>query len=197
MRFIFPAILVIASVASFIIFTSPTYKEIKGLNAQAAAYDQALTNAKNLQEVRDSLSAKYYSLSPEEIDRLNKLLPDNVDNIRLIIDIQRVASNYGMLLSSVKFDTFKAPTSSASDASVQGSPESIAIDDKEYGSFDLEFSTEAPYETFLLFLADLEKSLRIMDVSSITFTSDTDTSTNPSNSTYKYGFKIKTFWLRN
>lgn len=192
MRFIFPGILILLSVASFILFTSPTYKEIKTLKQQAAAYDAALTNALNLQKVRDALSEKYRSLTPEQIDRLSKLLPDNVDNIRLIIDIQRIATNYGMLLTSVKFDTLAVDTVPVLGA-IEDSPETILEEEKEYGSFNLEFNTAASYQTFLLFLADLEKSLRIIDISSISFTSDTDTTGD----TYKYGFKIKTYWLKN
>ncbi len=191
MRYIFPALLILLSVASFILFTSPTYKEIKTLKQEAAAYDAALTNALNLQKVRDALSEKYRSLTPEQIDRLSKLLPDNVDNIRLIIDIQRMATNYGMLLTSVKFDTFAA--AQVASAVVQESPDGILEEEKEYGSFNLEFSTAASYQTFLLFLADLEKSLRIIDISSISFTSDVDATGD----NYKYGFKIKTYWLKN
>ncbi len=193
MRYIFPSILILLSIASFILFTSPTYKEIKTLKQEAAAYDAALTNALNLQKVRDTLSEKYRSLTPEQIDRLSKLLPDNVDNIRLIIDIQRIATNYGMLLTSVKFDTLAADPLPVSPDAVQGTPETILEEEKEYGSFNLEFNTAASYQTFLLFLADLEKSLRIIDISSINFTSDTE----ETGDTYKYGFKIKTYWLKN
>ena len=55
---------------------------------------------------------------------------------------------------------------------------------------------------FLSFLKDLESNLRIVDMSSIQFSSDSNTGLNLSSSSssteaYKYNFKIKTYWLKN
>ena len=93
MRFIIPIILLIISVASFVMFSNPSYQRIKALKAESAQYDQALSNSRKLQEERDTLGQKYNAIPPASLDRLNKLLPDTADNIRLIIDIQRIASD--------------------------------------------------------------------------------------------------------
>ena len=42
---------------------------------------------------------------------------------------------------------------------------------KDYGMWDLEFSTEGSYENFLRFIEDLESNLRIVDIASIEFSS--------------------------
>jgi hypothetical protein len=81
------------------------------------------------------------------------------------------------------------------------------ISRKDYGVWDLEFSTTGTYNNFLNFTKDLESNLRIVDISSIQFSSasssDINTKINlPANSpssseVYRYGFKIKTYWLKN
>ncbi len=194
-RFIFPIILAGLSVASFLMFTNPTYKEIAGYKAQAAAYNEALTNAKELQQVRDQLSDKYNTLPKEDIDRLEKLLPNNVDNIRLIIEIERIASTYGMVIKNVKYDVSTTAAASAAPA-VEGAEMQVLDQNRDFGTFSLSFSTEGKYDHFLTFLSDLERSLRIVDVKSIAFTSaDTNKSGDPTS--YKYDIEINTYWLRN
>ncbi len=191
MRFIFPIILIVASIASFVLFTNPTYSEIKKLNVDAASYSSALDNSLKLQKVRDALSSKFHAFPQDSLDRLSKLLPDSVNNITLIIDIQRIAQGYGMTINNVKFDAPTAATSA--DQFAGATPGAIAEAAKEYGTFNLEFSTEASYGNFLKFIGDLEKSLRVVDISSVTFSSS---DTNVLNS-YKYNIKIKTYWLKN
>lgn len=198
MRFLIPSILIILSVVSFVVFTDPTYKEIKNLKAEVSAYDQALDNAKSLQETRDDLATKYNSFDPSDIDKVEKLLPDSVDNIRLIIEIEKIAAQYGMILKQVKYDTFETEEDGASPGSPRTETRSTAmLSNKEYGEFELKFSTEGEYTKFLSFLRDIEESLRIVDITDISFSSASDITTSGlSSGTYKYDFTVKTYWLK-
>ena len=58
----------------------------------------------SFKETRDTLNNKYNTFSKTDLDKLNKILPDNVDNIKLILDIQRIAQTYGMDIQNIKFD---------------------------------------------------------------------------------------------
>lgn len=192
MKFIFPSILIAIALGVFLSFVNPTYQEIKTLKASSAVYDNALTNSQRLQEQRDTLSSKYRTLPIENLEKLSKLLPDNVDNIRLIIDIQQMAQTYGMSISSIKFDstaTVNAPAAGNQMAAANAGD--IRDAQKDYGTFNLEFSTTGSYDNFLKFLKDLETSLRITDIQSISFNSDQDTKTG-----YTYVVKLKTYWLK-
>ena len=199
-RFITPIILFGVSVAAFFFYINPTYKEIKVLQAQQASYDQALNNSRQLQSVRDVLVGKYNTFAAEDIKKLKKMLPDAVDNIRLIIDIDGIASKYGMKLTNVKYDTStKTASASGVPQPIQGSGTDLLAQTKPYGSFDLEFSTKGSYANFTSFVKDLEKSLRIVDVNSVSFSStegDISTGSTGASAPYKYDFKIKTYWLK-
>jgi Tfp pilus assembly protein PilO len=195
-QFIFPIILVGLSVASFLVFTNPTYKEIAGYRAQATAYNEALTNAKELQQVRDQLAEKYNAMPAEDIERLEKLLPNNVDNIRLIIEIERIASTYGMVIKNVKYDVSTTAAASSNPVMTDGVEQQVLDQNRDFGTFSLSFSTEGNYDRFLTFLSDLERSLRIVDVKSIAFSS-TESGKTGDTTSYKYDIEINTYWLRN
>ncbi len=193
LRLIAPIILIGGAIVGFIALVSPMYEEIGGLKAQVASYNEALDNSKALEQERDKLTKKYNSIDPANLDRLEKLLPDNVDNIRLILEIEKIATPYGMVLREVKYDTISKEEQKGT---VVQAGEVPLSDSKEYGLWNLEFSTEGTYTNFLNFIKDLEKNLRIVDVASIQFSSVDNTAPNKAD-TYKYGFKIKTYWLKN
>ncbi len=185
--------MLLVSVGTFAFYINPTYQEVQSLRAEKAEYDAALNNSKILQSIRGSLSDKYKSIDPNNIAKLSKLLPDNVDNIKLILEIQRIASTYGMTLQNVKFDTEQKPTQTANQAGFVTSGAAQSGPKKDFGTFDLEFSTQGSYANFVSFLSDLERSLRIVDVKSISFTSQ---NAQAGSDTYKYDFKITTYWFR-
>lgn len=197
MRFITPLVLIGIAIATFFVITSPLYEEVSALNAKANSFDEALNNSKALENERDKLTAKYNSISTENLDKIKKLLPDNIDNIRLILEIGQIASPYGMVLKNVKYQSSDDTTPGAPDQGVLASS-GVPVATKDYGTWNLEFSTAGTYNDFINFLHDLESNLRIVDISSISFSSEVGTKANPSlPDIYTYNFKIKTYWLKN
>ena len=100
-----PVILIGISFAFFFVFTNPIYNDLLLLRTQVASYNEALNNSKMLENERDKLTAKYNSFSPDNLIKLQKLLPENINNIRLILEIEQIASPYGMVLKNVKYST--------------------------------------------------------------------------------------------
>ncbi len=202
MKFIMPIIFILIAISGFFLFANPLMSDISDLNVKASSYNDALGNSKMLENERDKLTAKYNSIDPENLKKLEKFLPENVDNIRLILEIEQIAAPYGMALSNVKYSTPQAvPAGSVPQQGgvFQGGAGGKAVS-SDYGVFDLEFSTSGKYNNFLNFMRDLENNLRMVDISSISFTS------NPvgvlggkeqASDVYKYDFAIKTYWLKN
>ena len=208
-KYLLPTILIGSAVVGFLMYTSPFYNQISLQKQEITSYDEALTNSKALEAERDKLTQKYDSFDPENLSKLQKLLPDNVDNIRLILEIEKIAAPYGMILKDVKYNSTSGdtvtPQASGTVAGIttsQGTSSNSTISNKNYGVWDLEFSTQGTYNNFINLVNDLENNLRIVDISSIQFSSDTGASIgagiNPSlPQAYKYDFKIKTYWLKN
>lgn len=200
MKYILPTILIIASLGLFFLFINPTYVEVKDLKVKVDSYNEALNNSKKLQSVRDVLVSKYNGFAPDDIDRLGKLLPDNVDNIKLVLEIQKVSAQFNMNVENIKYDTLKQDTTGTNTANTFAAAAAPGPK-KDYGDFNLEFSVKGSYSNFVGFLDSLEKSLRIVDIQSLSFSSaDVSTQTGAAGATpkdfYKYDFKIKTYWLK-
>ncbi|HEY4477962.1 MAG TPA: hypothetical protein VJB09_01665 [Candidatus Paceibacterota bacterium] len=196
-KIIFPIIAIIISLTGLFGFVMPGYKELSALKTQVSAYDQALNNSRSLEEERDKLTQKFNSISATDLDKIEKLVPDNVDNIRLILEIEKLASPYGMVLKDVHYEVVSKEDQENKQTPKQGGSTKNA--NLEYGSWDLEFATEGSYGDFVNFVADLEQNLRIVDVVSVQFSSGSSDNINKTGAQkpYKYKFKIKTYWLKN
>jgi Tfp pilus assembly protein PilO len=180
-RILVPVLLLGAALGLFVFYTNSAFQDIKTLSAERASYDEALTKAQQLRELRDKLLKTRASFSADDVAKLAHVLPDNVDNIRLIIDINNIATRHNVVLSDVQLgDTTKSVgQTSALAVGPTGSP---------IGTVQVGFSVAAHYEDFLAFLQDLEHSLRIVDVDKLslkTGVGDLDI----------YTFEIRTYWL--
>jgi Tfp pilus assembly protein PilO len=199
-RYFVPIILIGIAITFFFMVTNPMYNDINALKLSGASYDTALSTSKTLESERDQLVAKYNTIDPDNLDKLQKLLPDNVNSIRLILEIGEIASPYGMVLSNVKYDTSSTATA-ATTSPVVGGGATATASSQDYGTFNLEFSTSGTYDDFINFTKDLESNLRIVDISSVSFSSDTSASASTgtkknSPEVYNYDFKVKTYWLK-
>jgi Tfp pilus assembly protein PilO len=195
-RIILPIILIGIAVGTFLMFTTPIYQDIPVLRAEVDSYNEALSNSKALENERDKLTSKYNSIDKENLAKLEKLVPDNIDNIRLILEIEKVAQPYGMVLKDVKYNTEEVETGAVIGGGPSGNQAARLAMQRDYRVLDMEFSVSGTYDKFLDFTKDLERNLRIIDIVAVTFSSEVDPKVNPSG-VYKYNFKIKTYWLKN
>ena len=180
-RLFVPIILVIAAIALFVVWTNPNYQATKAIQTQVSAYDDALNKSQQLRTTRDAKVSAFNTFSADDTQRLERILPDNVDNIHLIIDIQNIAARHGLSLKNVDLG-------STSDGSTAASASAVGASGDAVGSISLGFTISASYDDFLAFETDLEHSLRVMDVEKISFTPAATGLTD-------YTFGIRTYWL--
>ena len=183
----------------FFAIVNPLYNEVSGLRTDLAIYNTALDNSTELQKTRDSLVDKYKNIKQEDKDRLEHFLPNTVNNIKFILEIEQLANLHNMPITNIKFDPQKLQSSA-----IPNGGNIIAANDPSsalpYGSFPIEFTTEGNYETFIIFLKDIEHNLRLVNVKSISFTVPSVASLGSSGSSdsgaYTYSLKIETYWLK-
>lgn len=190
---IIPIFLVIVSVGLFFTVIDPQYAKVEELRAEQERLEGALASARELRETRESLLARYNTFPKNDLDRLQKFLPDHIDNVRLILDIDTIAAAHGLIIRDFGFtNAVTAPESAAptlAEAVNQEVPTQPTGALDPYGSVLMEFSTSASYEVFSAFLRDLERSLRVVDVVSV--------SVEPSESGgHDITMTIRAYWLR-
>lgn len=178
-------ILVILAFGLYFTVTKGVLKEAKIVNSSNLEYKTAIENAKSLLAVRDQVLADYNRLSIDDRAKLDKIIPKSVDNIRLIIDLNNIALRYGFSLKGITVNTVSSDKNSpAGLAPVDSSSLSTPVLDKVSVSFGL----TAPYQQFISFLRELESSLRILDLNSLSVTASDD-------GLYEWKLELSTYWL--
>ena len=100
--------------------------------------------------------------------------------MRLALDLDSLASRYGITIKNIQ-----TTMETTDDASLPVLPENVPIYDRAIVSFGF----IANYESFIRFMSDLEKNLRIMNIKSITFQAT-------ESGLYEYQISVETYWLK-
>lgn len=174
----------------FIIYTQPAYDRVGALKIQNEQYDQALDKSKELQELKRTLLSRYNAFAPQDLDRLHKLLPDHVDNVRLVLDLDSMASRYGMALQNVIISN---PADRQDARTIVGA---IGAGSEPYDSLSLQFATQGTYSSFVRFMEDLESSLRIVDLEELGLELATSQPAGAGEPLYRYTLTVRTYWLK-
>jgi Tfp pilus assembly protein PilO len=155
-------------------YKGPITDSMKKITSYQGAIDAANTFSKK----ENVLSKQRAGISQNDLDRLNAYLPDGVNNVQLILDLDGLAARSGMTLSS--FDV-KAGDSSSADASALQSANPV-------DSLMLSVTATGSYTQFRTFLAGIEQSLRPMDITAVSIASD-------GTGGHKYTLSIRIYWL--
>jgi Tfp pilus assembly protein PilO len=148
-------------------YASPVYTKTQATLAEVAQYTEANGKVREVQELKNALTAKYQQLTPQNIARLQSLLPDHVDNVKLVLDIDGIAERRGIRIGNVVAKREDEKASGSANSTPSLGIESAVLDAQKYKSLVLDFNVVANYSDFILFMRDLEQSLRIVDLVSL------------------------------
>lgn len=186
---IIPIILIILAIGIFYTFTDQRISQIQATAASNADYLSAINNSVELINERDAVLKQYNTISATDMARLNTMLPDNVDNVRLIIDVNGIAARHGFSLQGI---TTSADSSTGSSGSGGGLSESSGDTDSDtpYGVVTVSFSFTSSYDNFVAFMQDIQSSLRILDISQLNITAGSTPGS------FTYSMQLSTYWLK-
>lgn len=173
-----PLIFLVVAVALFFIYIEPVYGVVRELQGEEARRIEALDRARELQSELARLETRRAAFTAEDLEKLGKLLPDNVDNVRLALDLDSMASAYNMRVNEVEVET-----------EAEGEGEAVVDTGSPYRSVVLSFTVSASYENLVAFLKDVERSLRIVDVVELSFEPLTEGDVR------EYAISVQTYWL--
>jgi Tfp pilus assembly protein PilO len=188
-RTIFSLLFLGGSIALFFFYTKPAYDSVRTTQTQIVEYDQALNKAAELQKLKQSLLSRYNAFNPSDVDRLHKLLPDHVDNVRLVLDLDTLASQHGFALQNV---VINAPGTGVVE---QGAP-TIGPNRQTYDSLTLKFSTSGTYPKFVELMTAIEDSLRLVDVVALSMDLDATAAGSAGDPNYRFDITLRTYWLK-
>jgi hypothetical protein len=179
--FILPFLFLIAAGVIFFVHVESLYERTEQLQATTLEYEEALHQASEIRRVRDDLLIKYNNFSTEDLNRLYQILPDSINNVGLIMDVEALARDYSV--SILKVDA--KPTSFDHYGSTDGGRFGTDV-----GSLVLSLEAEAKYDDFRFFLKELERSLSIFDVELMKLTTGERPGIN------RYEVRLNSYWLK-
>jgi len=194
MNLVFPIILIAISVGTFLTFIDPTYQEIKDLRHTQAVFQKKFDNTDKIDKKKKELENQYISITDLDKARIKKFLPDHINNIELIVDIDRIAK-----LNNIRnMSDITLVRDTAVDKSKGVDVGKIEIKENNiYGSVVLSFSFISNYQNFQKFLDDLHRSLRLVDIVDISIQPQENQDENSTGDNYVFQLSIRTYWLNN
>lgn len=188
-RVLLPILFLIVSVGLYFTYITKALGDVQALKAEDAGYDQLLASAKKIRDRRAELTEQYKQLDANGLKKVQKMIPDHIDNVRLLIDIDNIASAHGLHIRDFSFsnDTSGASASANNTSGdATNAPESAT---HAYNTAVMSFQVTASYDSMLAFLKDLERSLRIIDIAKI------EMRQADQGGGYSYSITLHTYWL--
>lgn len=128
--------------------------EIRLRAEEKKQYQNVLNRVKEIEIKRENLLSEYNSISETEIDRLKKIVPEKVNSITLLNNLNALAARYNLVLKDYKVSNSDSGSRDVVDTS--STP--------PYKTTTISLSMSGQYEQFLSFLNELESALSLIDV---------------------------------
>lgn len=191
---LFPAIALILAIGLFFGYINPTRTgSIAETQAQIDSYDSALQAADQFKEKENELIRAQAAIPQDKLERLKTFLPDGVNNVQIILDLNSLAARSRVTLSN--FNIVGSPDTAGGEtpgsvAEPQTATSGFGLaSEQAIDSLEITVSATGTYEAFRTFLDGIERSLRLLDVVSVSV-NDSDTGI------YTYDMTIRLYWLR-
>lgn len=152
-----------AAVMIFFTKTKADFAEVKILREKLASYDGAMEQAKKIKDTVNQLLQQYNAMPADDAERVRKAVPSTAESMAFVVMMDNIASRNSLAMKNIEI---KEPTSDVGFGDTTGGGGSRVA---ETMPFSVRLS--GSYESFYRFLKDLEKSLRIVDVSSVKLSS--------------------------
>jgi hypothetical protein len=174
MKSLTPLLLIILSGTLVYWFTYPMYGEVKQLREQTEQIQTSLARAQKASQTlmqKQGLAGKF---TDEEKAKLEILLPDRIDALRWIVQLDEIASRHNGKITDLKVaDDLKGTI-------------------PELGISNITFKVTMMHDDFLDFLADTQRSLKLTDVTSANF--EPKGTTNAAKN--DYFVNLRAYWLK-
>lgn len=176
-------LLIIISGVIIASYISPTFDSMRATQDETQEYREALDNAEKFNQELTRLLNAANELTTSERQALTRYLPNEVDTISVMRDIETIANNNQMsILNLSTAEEEVVPFFIPAQGQPQEERSALNATTFSVGLF-------GSYEAFKRFLRDVERNAYPLEVTSLQFSS-----TNGSN-LYSYVLKLETFSL--
>lgn len=161
-------------------YVTPLYGEINTQRADLQVLNESAKDTEKIQQVINETLKNLNSVDPMVIKRLETFMPESIDDVRFVNNIQGIGVRNNLAVSNIKIED-KANEIKVGSAGKDGAPtapEPLSLTVKTVGSSSqknkyvttkVTFDVVASYEEFRLFANDLEESLGLINITELSF----------------------------
>lgn len=164
-RVLTPIFSIIIAIAVYFVVTQPMFGEMQIVQDETNQYREAVDKAHLFNQTLQELLTKRKSFGAQEMERLEALVPNSVDEVKLLVDLEAMAERQQMLIGNISVDKPKVPVVRERNPEI---PTTVTLEN--LSSIDISFSLIGTYDQFRSMLTDIERSLVLMEVISLSFT---------------------------
>ena len=184
LRTLTPALSTLIAILLFFFFTQPKFDEAKLIDVEATEYEQAVENFNTfVSTLKQKLAIKQQQTQAQN-DKLDLLIPDAVDDTRLLVDIEALVKRHGMLLGGMSASNDNALLVKEG---VENSATSVS---DEMNAVDVTFDVIGTYPQFKDLLREIEQSSELLEVTSMSFSAS-------EGSFQQFSLNVRTYSLPN
>jgi hypothetical protein len=153
-------LLLVASFALYYVVINPLYtgagsvwqpaQSIGALRASDDDYTETLRQAEELFKQAETLNKQYESVSSETKEKMKLMVPDTIDAVRMINEVNYIANQTGLTLGDLSYTQNTNATGPKA-------------------TYSVSFSVKTTYTKFKELMANYETSLRLFQIQSVTF----------------------------
>ena len=184
-RFAF-VIVLIGLVAAVLVFgLLPAWSGVQTVRPEIKKLIRLNDELQEVARIRDELTVQYNAIPQGDLNKLSTMLPSGFGSAQFLRDMEALATKHGMFLKNIEFVTKEKTQTTQIQFPAQ----------RLVASIDVSFNTRGSYESFRSYLKDLEKMVRIIDISDLSF-SGVQLAEQKGPVLLEYSMKGVTYYLR-
>lgn len=149
MKNIILLLLLLGVAAGAYIYGLPAWEKVQAARGKLAEVEKLVLMVNEISKERDELLRRYNSISQEDIDRLNTLVPSGITREDLYVFFENLAQENSLIIRNITIVDSKSDK------------------DKELKKLSFELEITGAYRAIRSFFDDLENNLKLMDLISI------------------------------
>ncbi len=158
MKSILQIIILIVCVATYFMYISPTVAVVKALSAESSSYTNVLKKSQEIGIIRDNIWVDYNNISTGDTEKLKKIVPEKFNSVLFANDMNAIAGRHFLIVKDFKVNPQRTEDGGAVDSNQSVNPYKTTI---------VTFRVVGQYDQFVNFLKEIELSLRLVDVVSL------------------------------
>lgn len=175
-QIILSAAFLLLAVGLFFGATTNVLDKVNAARAERASLQDVLKRLEDIKKIKIDLVNAYNSVSEENFARINKVAPANASEGDLLVAFEKMSKSNGLLLKSIEIKPVTKQDTGL-----------LIVKEDPYDTVAISVKLDGSYDSLKSFLGDLEKSLRITDVTSLSFQA------GESATTYEYSLEAHAY----